>query len=172
MRNIIFVALALFLVVSIGSAQTIIVDKPLLNSSGKSYFQLTNSVGDSSKTLALDIRQPVVFGGRTYSLFPDSMYAVWYATGDSIYSININAKTLYTNQYSTAAYYKTTFIDSAYSATAAASWGATLVPVAAMRGAVDNGFGVSVIAKSTRNAAATATASKLYLILRCYYKLP
>jgi len=173
MRNIILVTLALFLVVGVISAQNIIYDQPVISKAGTNYFQLANSAGDSTNSLGLDVKLPTRFSGQNIQLFPDSVVLIWYASADSVYSVAFYAKTRYTTQVTTAASYSSTFIDTAYSITAAASHGATLITRIAWSDACDHGFGISAVAKATnRNAVITKTASKIYVILRQYYHLP
>jgi hypothetical protein len=171
MRKIIFVVLALLFVLCIGNAQRVVDEQILYNASGQPYFQLSRSTGDSTNTLAIDVRKQVLYGGQYVTLYPDSMSLVYHLTADSIACYKIAAKSKTSPLMTTYAY---TYLDSCYNSTAVIKRGTITVTPWTHYIACTKGFGVSILAATgtSTNAYTKANASKLYILLRKYYTLP
>jgi hypothetical protein len=137
------------------------------------YFTLRNGVGDSTRTLGLDVTYNQVVGvnGETVRLYPDSVRIGWIASADSVYSVGFNIKYRSHSQLTT---YTSAYIDSAKSLTAAITRGNTLITKILYQQGIIGGFGVALKAGASGNAVATTTAgspAKIYVKLQLWYTL-
>lgn len=170
MKRFFLLFLVVAFVLNVGKAQILRVDKTFkFATSGGPYVQLIKSAKDSASGINLGYTGTIA--GVSYAtspLYPDSVRLVGYVTGDSTSWITIYSQVKWPG----ASAYTNTKWDTVGSASVAAVTYQKLLTSTYYSAAQLGVFGLQCTANSTGNAAVVATASKFYIVLQCFYKIP